>query len=443
MSLYLVVVLFREVSASSFRSESWLNAQLYPCKASSPWRERQEFLLEKSGAPSVISSRGGKLELQLGNGGSPSNSTTCPPHQASCWNVVLDTAPAPASQALKFMFNSSAGQLRAYLPTLSATTGDFCLAADWDHSHGFLPNVILTDCNIVTDQRWDVRSGTVKSTARSCDHYAPNTQCLDAGSGGSGGDFGFRLDLLPAPLPEMQAFRSASLASWGGSPIADETTKDGLADVTYHLFNAVFSGNAGLKGWQSHSEVLHSVAHSPAGPYHPTHDGPHKDGIVLPVQAHNPQIVRATDGTYLLFNIGGHTMHVSSSLDGPWNITSFPRCNNPAPLVVPHTHRMYVYCHCGPDRCHWGASLGVLTAPSWRGPWTPVRNNTEDLYDGGASLFAHPMEDPFVWAGTDGRFHMLFHAFRMAEVSATLKSGCQFYVPPLPSLPLLPFLPLA
>ena len=73
----------------------------------------------------------------------------------------------------------------------------------------------------------------------------------------------------------------------------------------------------------------------------------------------------------------------------------------------------------------WWYAVSVLTAPSCRGPWTAVRNNSEDLYDGGTALFAHPMEDPFVWAGKDGNFHMVFHAFR---IPATLKSTVVDYL---------------
>jgi hypothetical protein len=42
----------------------------------------------------------------------------------------------------------------------------------------------------------------------------------------------------------------------------------------------------------------------PEGPFLSTKDGPNDDGVVVPMEAHNPTIARANDGTYLLFSIG-------------------------------------------------------------------------------------------------------------------------------------------
>jgi hypothetical protein len=50
-------------------------------------------------------------------------------------------------------------------------------------------------------------------------------------------------------------------------------------------------------------------------------------------EAHNPKIVRANDGTYLLFSIGHSPFLASPSLNGPWHAVNFTHCNNPAPLV--------------------------------------------------------------------------------------------------------------
>ena len=186
-------------------SSEWLNAQLYPCNTSEPWGVRQSFVLSERGA---LTLKGQQRELQLGNGGAPSASTTCPPAPASCFNVVLDVSPAPAALALTFAFNASSAQIVARLPcnasgsasgsasasasasalgpaSAPAAASALCLAADWSHSHGFLPNVLVTECAGVVEQRWDVRGSdsTVRCTVAGAD--APATQCLDAGSGGS------------------------------------------------------------------------------------------------------------------------------------------------------------------------------------------------------------------------------------------------------------------
>ena len=82
-----------------------------------------------------------------------------------------------------------------------------------------------------------------------------------------------------------------------GSVIEDDNN-------TYHMFLSVFENHGGLSSWTSHSEIMHVVATSPAGPFEPTADGPKHDGIVAGPEAHNPTVVRANDGTYLLFSIG-------------------------------------------------------------------------------------------------------------------------------------------
>jgi hypothetical protein len=136
------------------------------------------------------------------------------------------------------------------------------------------------------------------------------------------------------------------------------------------------------------------------------------------------QIIRANDGTYLLFSIGKSPLLTSDSLNGPWVSREFASCNNPAPVTVPGRDTVYVVCHGGPDPQHYGASLGLLYAPSWKGPWATMDNNTDDLLDGGRNLFAHPMEDPFIWwSDHDSMFKLLAHGFRMGMVNRTVGSG--------------------
>ena len=193
MERLLFITVLALVQKAEARSPAWLNAQLYPCNKSAPWGARQSFVLSEGGA---LTLKGQGRELQLGNGGAPSTSNTCPPAPASCFNVVLDASPAPVTRALTFAFNASSAQIVAHLRrNVSAASNDagprLCLAADWSHSHGYLPNVLVTECAGVTEQRWDVLSDAVACTVPKAD--APATQCLDAGSGGSGGDLGFRL----------------------------------------------------------------------------------------------------------------------------------------------------------------------------------------------------------------------------------------------------------
>jgi len=238
-------------------------------------------------------------------------------------------------------------------------------------------------------------------------------QCLDAGSGGSTvGNF----TLEDALLPALPAFNSSNYSSWGGSVIRGD-------DDQYHMFAAVFQNGKGLNSWTTDSEIMHAVADTPEGPFK-------MKNIVEQPFAHNPQITRAYDGTYLLFMIGGSKLASATSLDGPWTpVPDFPSCNNPAPVTnysdgsgLDSDH-IYVVCHGGPTNNHWGISVEMYEAPHWLGPWSTVRRNNAskdvDLYDHGTALFAHPVEDPTVWVDNSGTWHILTHAFRMGMVNSS------------------------
>ena len=62
---------------------------------------------------------------------------------------------------------------------------------------------------------------------------------------------------------------------------------------------------------------------------------------VLPVFHHNPAIVRAHDGTYLLYTIGPKVfnteLHYSASIEGPWHSVGVViNGSNPSPYVMPN-----------------------------------------------------------------------------------------------------------
>ena len=195
----------------------------------------------------------------------------------------------------------------------------------------------------------------------------------------------------PAAPPAEQAFHSESYVSWGGSVIQAEPTKEG--EGAYHMFAAVFGRGAGLHSWESNSEIMHLLSPSPLGLFKPSTDGPQQDGIIVSKEAHNPTIVRANDGTYLLFSIGHQPLLAARSLHGPWKPIKFCSCNNPAPLVVPGRDEIYVYCHGGPDPQHWGSSVGMTWTPHWSsGLWHTANNNTDDRHSAGRDLFGHPVE---------------------------------------------------
>jgi hypothetical protein len=377
-----------------------VNAQLYPCNASEPWRSRQRWAFAAPGPSSlalVASGSDGALQPQLP---SPSLATTCPKEpNASCWNLVI----GPAVSALQFELADSKLTVAAVGDGSPSHLSGLCLASSdsgtVSKSNGYLANIFLTECSTTAAKStvWSLSpagegedSGSAGAVVikRGAPH-ASSGQCLDVGSGGSHGDLGFELPLLPAAPLEQQAFHSSEIVSWGGSVIKATAAEGG----EYHMFAAVFSSGKGLSSWLSNSEIMHLQAKTPSGPFKPTSDGPNADGIVVQSEAHNPTVVRANDGTYLLFSIGKSPFLASKSVSGPWHAVKFASCNNPAPLVVPGREEVYVYCHGGPDMQHYGSSVGMLWTPHWSsGVWHIASNNTDDLHGNGRDLFAHPVE---------------------------------------------------
>ena len=115
---------------------------------------------------------------------------------------------------------------------------------------------------------------------------------------------------LPAAAPfnlgrSWPAYMNESLTSWGGNALPDD-------NGTYHLFTSAMSsgrnhnsrgsdltpGPCGIGSWESDSLVIHAVASSPIGPFRLV-------DVALPSQHTNPQVVRAPDGEWLLYTLGG------------------------------------------------------------------------------------------------------------------------------------------
>lgn len=103
------------------------------------------------------------------------------------------------------------------------------------------------------------------------------------------------------------------------------------------------------------------------------------------------QIVRHTDGTYLLYTILPSvfetTLHYSKSLSGPWTSASVVlNGSNPAPYVMANSSIIIAYKTLVPESRsapeHGGLSNAV--AADWRGPFTTSRR--------AAGREAHPAE---------------------------------------------------
>jgi hypothetical protein len=147
-----------------------------------------------------------------------------------------------------------------------------------------------------------------------------------------------------------------------------------------------------LSTQESNSEVIHAVSNAgPAGPF------AYFDTALQPWH-HNPQAVRAPDGTWLIYSIGRTNaswalpcrggkpvgqarkqlprveVHYAKSPYGPWTLLRptpdtwdgaiMPWASNPAPLFLPNGTVVVV-------GTGFGDSLSVAVADSWKGPYRP------------------------------------------------------------------------
>ena len=119
------------------------------------------------------------------------------------------------------------------------------------------------------------------------------------------------LHLLPAR--KEGGFRSphagGSLSSWGGSILYDE------GDRRWHMFAAEMANDCGIDYWEPNSRVVHAVADSADGPYEYA-------STVLAPFAHEPNAVRAPDGSWVIYMTlrhpdGEQLFNCSARRDGP------------------------------------------------------------------------------------------------------------------------------
>ena len=200
----------------------------------------------------------------------------------------------------------------------------------------------------------------------------------------------YRWELAPAPADfSQQAYRNQSTWSWGGSIVFVEE------DQHFHMFDEAQTGGCGVSGWQTNGKIVHTRSRRPEGPYHWADDA-------LPVWHTGPHIVRAPDGTFLLWSMGttnasaerkcvhgvpvGPAAHKtemrsrlysSASVSGPWS--EVRRCKSPdstcdiiPPSVNPNPVAQFapngsVIVMAGGENTL--GDFGIFIADHWRGPY--------------------------------------------------------------------------
>jgi len=235
------------------------------------------------------------------------------------------------------------------------------------------------------------------------------------------------LDVQPVD-PLNPGYRNLSMPTWSGNVI-EEGGK-------WHMFvgaRAEPSSPAGSQGPFPSSDSLGCNAHvlrleadSPDGPYRMAE-------VALPRMHFSPNVVRAPDGTVLLFTVADNncpsvdsccsgdscfacnflqhmqlSMAWAPSVLGPWQekVGIIPGdAENPSAAVLPDGRVLLAYRV-------WVNNQEFVTtasADSWAGPYTPR----------GTPLFGNPSwsdqdsyqasEDPFLWHDKRG-FHLLMHS---------------------------------
>jgi hypothetical protein len=275
-------------------------------------------------------------------------------------------------------------------------------------------------------------------------------ECISGGCACDAGWVGVScttLDLLPASADA--GLRQRNSSNWCGTILRDEADAE-----LFHSYNSDFNGcKDGLNIWLTGSRVIHSTARrNVEGPYTPVYAEGDME-VAISSEAHNPQAIRAPDGTYLLMDSyggpdahcnleanyttcgtvpgggscrpkmpsGGNggrgwwVFHTSASPAGPWtpvNVTvDFPCFSEnltPSPAFHPNG-TFYIVFHCDADEVHRMCDLSMVRGDSWRGPLVRVNDKVWDS----SAVRPHP-EDPFVFFRTSPRsgetsFHVVLH----------------------------------
>jgi hypothetical protein len=168
------------------------------------------------------------------------------------------------------------------------------------------------------------------------------------------------LDFLPSPISECGpgcAFHGGDggidqkTSSWGGSVLKGD-------DGKYWMFAAEMAQGCSLKHWTTNSQVVSAVSDTAEGPYV-------RQNIALPPWAHNPEVIRAPDGTWIMYTLGTG----SGSSTNPWgpevNCSALPPSSRLHAEGPPKLLPLNV-----PPQCTGHCNFTMHTAQSPTGPWT-------------------------------------------------------------------------
>ena len=181
------------------------------------------------------------------------------------------------------------------------------------------------------------------------------------------------LDFLPSPVSPCGpacAFHGGpssldvNWTSWGMSVLQVSPTE-------FHGFVAEMANECSLSAWTKGSQVIHTTASSPLGPFLRVAGAP-----VVPPWSHNPQHITAPDGTHVIYTLGDGWAQNGPPLNCSKGAAAPAAAAAPAPTApLRGLGNCTVLAHpanCNPNPC-WACNITLHTAADVNGapPWTP------------------------------------------------------------------------
>eukprot|EP00927_Polykrikos_kofoidii_P051277 TRINITY_DN45067_c0_g1_i1.p1 TRINITY_DN45067_c0_g1~~TRINITY_DN45067_c0_g1_i1.p1 ORF type:complete len:421 (-),score=51.22 TRINITY_DN45067_c0_g1_i1:198-1412(-) len=231
-----------------------------------------------------------------------------------------------------------------------------------------------------------------------------NGVCNDAGAcvcdpAWTGSDCGI-LDVVPNSATRIYS-DDDDVSSWGGLPVWDDETQ------LYHLFASEFANGCSLGQWSPNSQVVRATSAELMGPYE-------RQEVVLPPFHHNPTLIRAADGTWLIYAIGrevpaGSVKNCSGSLGGD------PAPGNRESNITAWSSTSIL----GP----WNRIGVVLAGDEVRGAWDADRTNPSAYADADGGV--HLMYRGCGWSCSGGEYMGMSIAPRW-NCSVDVPGGCRY-----------------
>lgn len=336
-------------------------------------------------------------------GGVPANDS--PVAAASVSDAATDSPPTielheGANQVFNVAVSRGNTTTTNYLGTFDSTMQcqDACIAfthggdrcESFTHHATSFGGAFAGQCFAITVPRWTptaqkaVTSGRVLWPCRTNMDCSLNGQC-DATSGSCSCEpqwAGHRCDALQLrPAKPDNGYQGvddgANTSSWGGAVLRGDD--DGL----WHMFAAEMTNHCGIDTWFQNSRIIHATSSQPDGPFQ-------RVGQVWPAFAHEPEVVRAPTGEWVMFfsavfNSGAPPCVCSNGTTGAGD------CPSEA-VLTPHAAR-HARDPESPGGLRGAAPTFMSYAPSPDGPWSSPVNIFPDHHGADTNFAPVIMED--------------------------------------------------